>query len=138
MFAQMSVEESKRSRETLKVFFDGSCPLCRSEISLYKNKKSIASLEFIDVSAAQANYPTGLNRTSARARFHVLSKKRGLISGASAFSELWKQIPGWKTLGYVTSLPGVSLFFEGVYRLFLVWRPQIVRLFLKVKGLREP
>ena len=134
MFAQMTEKEFTKSNETLKVFFDGSCPLCRSEISLYRNKKSSAPLEFVDVSVAQANYPTGLSRKTAMARFHVHSKERGLISGARAFSELWKRIPGWKTLGHVTSLPGVGLFFEGVYRLFLVLRPHFVRLFLKIKG----
>lgn len=132
--AKMGEEENKRSRETLKVFFDGSCPLCRLEVSFYQNRKSSAPLEFVDISVAQANYPTGLNRTLAMARFHVLSKERGLISGARAFSELWKRIPGWKTVGYITSLPGLSLFFEGIYRLFLVWRPQIVKLFLEVQG----
>ena len=134
MFAQMTDKEFTKSNDTLKVFFDGSCPLCRSEIALYQNKKSSSPLEFIDVSAAQANYPTGLTRNTAMARFHVHSKERGLISGARAFSELWKRIPGWKTLGYVASLPGVCLFFEGVYRLFLALRPHIVRLFLKARG----
>ena len=133
MFDRMTEKEFAKSSETLKVFFDGACPLCRSEISLYRNKKGSAPLEFVDVSVAQANYPKGLNRNLAMARFHVHSKEGGLISGARAFSELWKQIPGWKTLGYVTSLPGVGLFFEGVYRLFLLFRPHIVRLFLKVK-----
>lgn len=131
----MIEKEFTKSNETLKVFFDGSCPLCRSEISLYQNKKSSQPLEFVDVSVAQANFPTGLSRNTAMARFHVYTKERGLISGARAFSELWKRIPGWRTLGYVTSLPGIGLFFEGVYRLFLVLRPQIVRLFLKIKGL---
>ena len=131
----MIEKESTKSNEILKVFFDGSCPLCRSEISLYQNKKGSEPLEFVDVSVAQANFPTGLSRNTAMARFHVYTKESGLISGARAFSELWKRIPGWKTLGYVTSLPGIGLFFEGVYRLFLVLRPQIVRLFLKIKGL---
>ena len=130
----MTEKRFTKSNDKLKVFFDGSCPLCRSEISFYQNKKRNAPLEFVDVSVAQANYPMGLSRTTAMARFHVHSKERGLISGARAFSELWKRIPGWKIAGYLTSLPGVSLFFEGVYRLFLLWRPQIVRLFLKVNG----
>ena len=84
----------------------------------------------MDVSIPQASLPKGLDRQDAMARFHVLSEKEGLVSGARAFSELWKQIPNWKAAGHFTSLPGIGFLCEGVYRFFLVLRPYFVKLFL--------
>ena len=137
MFPQTSKKNSNKSDDTLTVFFDGSCPLCRSEIAFYQKKQSKGQLKFVDVSNAQTNFPAGLDQTTAMARFHVLSKDLGLLSGARAFSELWWRIPGWRAAGYLTSLPGAGFLFEGVYRFFLIFRPQIVKMFLKVKGSGE-
>jgi len=137
MIPQTGKTNSNKSDHTLTVFFDGSCPLCRSEIAFYQKKQSIGQFNFVDVSNAQTDFPAGLDQTSAMARFHVLSKEVGLLSGARAFSELWRRVPGWRVAGYLTSLPGASLLFEGVYRFFLIFRPQIVKMFLKVKGFSE-
>ena len=137
MFPQTGKKNSNKSDHTLTVFFDGSCPLCRSEIAFYQKKQSIGQLKFVDVSNAQTNFPAGLDQISAMARFHVLSKEEGLLSGARAFSELWWRMPGWRAAGYLTSLPGAGFLFEGVYRFFLIFRPQIVKMFLKAKGSSE-
>ncbi len=118
MLPQTSKKNSNKSDDTLTVFFDGSCPLCRSEIAFYQKKQSNGQLKFVDVSNAQTNFPAGLDQTTAMARFHVLSKDLGLLSGARAFSELWWRIPGWRAAGYLTSLPGAGLFVRGRIPIF--------------------
>lgn len=130
MSALIRSKRYKGPPETLTVFYDGSCPLCRSEVAFYQKKKSVCHLNYVDVSIPKANLPRGLDRQNAMARFHVLSEKKGLVSGARAFSELWKQIPNWKAAGHLTSLPGISFLCEGLYRFFLVLRPYFVKLFL--------
>ncbi|MDA0221253.1 MAG: DUF393 domain-containing protein [Proteobacteria bacterium] len=118
------------------VFFDGSCPLCRSEIGLYRGRDRAAKLRFVDISSPGVEMPDVLTRGAAMARLHVLSRDDRLLSGAAAFAELWSQVPGWRWAGRLASLPGVTPLLEASYRLFLLLRPALVRLFLAARGIR--
>lgn len=113
--------------EKTTVFFDGSCPLCRAEIDLYRRGDPDCALRFVDVSAENAALPDGLARSEAMARFHVLSAEGRLISGAAAFAEVWRRLPGWRPVGRLARLPGVLTALEACYRLFLPLRPTIAR-----------
>jgi predicted DCC family thiol-disulfide oxidoreductase YuxK len=110
------------------VFFDGSCPLCRSEIAFYRKRDAAGALSLVDVADPAAALPPGLDRARAMARFHVLGADVRLRSGARAFAELWRQVPGWRRLGALAATPGIAPLVEGVYRLTLVLRPALVRL----------
>jgi predicted DCC family thiol-disulfide oxidoreductase YuxK len=48
-----------------------------------------------------------------------------LLSGAAAFVELWLTMPGWRWLGRIGRLPGVTPLLELSYRGFLQLRPQL-------------
>jgi predicted DCC family thiol-disulfide oxidoreductase YuxK len=110
----------------LTVFFDGGCPLCRSEIGLYRNGAGAERVAFVDVAAADAgNVAEGLDKTSALARFHVQTADGQLHSGAAGFTQLWLALPGWRWLGRITMLPGIRTVAEFAYRGFLVVRPGI-------------
>ncbi len=110
----------------LTVFFDGDCPLCRSEIGLYRNCIGAERVAFVDVAAAEAGtIAAGLDKTSALARFHVQTADGHLHSGADGFAQLWLTLPGWRWLGRITMLPGIRTFAEIAYRGFLIIRPGI-------------
>lgn len=104
------------------VYFDGGCPLCRAEISLYRNQG--AEADFIDVSTGE-NAPPEVGCDAALKRFHVRRADGILLSGAAAFAELWKATPGWRLLGRIGALPPFVWIGEGLYRAFLVIRPAI-------------
>ena len=108
----------------LTVYFDGSCPLCRREIALYRRLPQAAQLAWVDVSAGQA-LGEGLSCAAAMARFHVRDPQGRLFSGAAAFSKMWRQFPGWRWLGYLSAWPPLSWFFELAYRAFLPVRPRL-------------
>jgi predicted DCC family thiol-disulfide oxidoreductase YuxK len=108
----------------LTVYFDGSCPLCRREIALYRGLTSTRSLCWVDVSAPTA-LPAGLTCEQAMRRFHVRDAQGQLYSGAQAFSLLWRCFEGWRVLGWVTAVPPVSWLAEAAYRLFLPVRPRL-------------
>ena len=36
-------------KKNLTVYFDGDCPMCSREVSVYKNKKGAADIYWIDV-----------------------------------------------------------------------------------------
>ena len=111
----------------LTVYFDGSCPLCRREIALYRRLPQAAQLAWVDVSAGQA-LGEDLSCAAAMARFHVRDTQGRLFSGAAAFSLMWRQFPGWRWLGYLSAWPPLSWVFELAYRAFLPVRPRLQRI----------
>lgn len=108
----------------LTVYFDGSCPLCRREISLYQGLPSKQLLHWVDVSTPTA-LPWGLTCELAMRRFHVRDAQGRLYSGAEAFSVLWRCFAGWRVLGWMTAVPPFSWLAEAAYRLFLPVRPRL-------------
>ena len=110
----------------LTVYFDGSCPLCRREIALYRSHPAAHSLMWVDVSAGQG-LGADLSCEAAMARFHVRDASGRLFSGAAGFSLLWRALPGWRWLGWLSAWPPLSWLFEGVYRAFLPIRPRLQR-----------
>lgn len=105
------------------VYFDGSCPLCRMEIGHYQKLDSRGALCFIDVSQPSASTGPGLDREAAMARFHIRDAQGRLHSGAAAFVQIWRTVPGWRHAARFTALPGVMFVLERGYRLFLKVRP---------------
>lgn len=107
----------------ITVYYDASCPLCRREIALYRDRADAA---FVDVSNPH-NVPADLTAEAAMARFHVREGPK-LLSGAAAFASLWRVTRGFRTLGRIAALPGVRHLLEGAYRAFLLVRPGVQRL----------
>jgi demethoxyubiquinone hydroxylase (CLK1/Coq7/Cat5 family) len=112
------------------VLCDGACPLCRREIALYRGLVPLQPLGWLDVSDARAALPPGASpcdRASYLARFHVQRTDGQLLSGAAAFVQLWRLLPGWQWLGRLGSLPGATPVLELAYRGFLHLRPAMQR-----------
>ena len=111
-------------RPDLTVYFDGSCPLCRREIALYRQLSSRQSVAWVDVSQ-HVDCGDGLSCATAMRRFHVRDEQGRLLSGAAAFSRLWRCYAGWRVLGWATAVPPLSWLAELAYRLFLPARPRL-------------
>jgi len=122
--------EPTRTEPSLTVLYDGACPLCRREISVYRNLqplRSDAPVCFADVSDAAVSLPPGTTREQLLARFHVKGRDGVLLSGAQAFLTLWSALPGWRWLAFAGRLPGAGWLMERIYRLFLRFRPVLQR-----------
>ena len=113
------------------VFFDGSCPICTTEINQYKTLTPITEIQWIDVSQPSFIPPKGQTKEQLMQRFHVLNYNAQLLSGAAAFVYLWKQLPGWKRLAVIEKIPGAMQVLEFGYTNFLKVRPRILSLFKK-------
>jgi len=122
--------ESELSRST--VYFDGSCPLCRAEIGLYRRQDQADALCFVDVSATDAATPEGMTQQEAMERFHVRAGDGRVLSGAAAFVEVWGRLPGWRWASHAAALPGALAVLELGYRMFLPVRPFLSRLLGRV------
>ena len=114
----------------LTVLYDGSCPLCRREIAVYRELQPLqpgSPVSFADISNAAVPLPAGTTREQLLARFHVQGPDGQLFSGAQAFLALLAALPGWRWLALAGRLPGASWVMERMYRLFLRWRPLFQR-----------
>jgi len=71
-------------------------------------------------------------------RFHVQKESGELLSGAAAFVALWQAMPGWRWLGRLGALPGMTAVLEVFYKGFLRIRPRIQRLVRGLEGTLPP
>jgi len=110
------------------VFFDGSCPLCRREISFYQTCKGASQINWVDASiASREHLGADLSRSQAMARLQVRDKNNRLVSGGAAFTEIWHELLMFRPLSIVFRLPLIRSLLEGAYWLFLKIRPTLQR-----------
>lgn len=124
--SQTQAQSQNACCDALTVMFDGSCPLCRREISLYQSLAPLQAVAWRDISKDTADL-SHTDQARYMARFHVQLEDGRIISGAAAFVALWLVMPGWRWLGRVGRLPGVTPVLESVYRAFLHLRPYLQR-----------
>ena len=103
----------------IRVFFDGACKYCSREIRYYKSKSSDELFEWIDV-AENPNAMVDYNITQADALLflHAVDEQDNIYIGARAFALIWKNLPGWKLLGYIIELPIVKIIIHYAYVAF--------------------
>jgi predicted DCC family thiol-disulfide oxidoreductase YuxK len=119
---------------TTTVYFDGSCPLCRREIAVYRRAVPATPIDWVDVSTGNSCDIDGRNCRDLLARFHVRTAEGRMLSGAAAFVALWLLFPGWRWLGRFGSLPGMRAVLEVAYRGFLRVRPRVQRLVKRLEA----
>ena len=112
----------------MKVYFNNSCKICRSEINLYK-KENIQDIDWIDITDnSVAQKDTFKNNKQLLRRLHV--KENGqIIQGAEAFLYIWKKIPKYKFLYKFFKLPIIFTIFKYGY--------EMVAFFLYLKNKKQ-
>ena len=112
----------------MKVYFNNSCKICKAEIDLYKKEK-IDQINWIDITNNQiAKIETKKNYKQLLRRLHV-EKDGKIFSGAKAFLLVWKNIPKYKVLYSIFSLPIIFQIFSVIY--------EIIALFLFFKNRKQ-
>ena len=115
------------------IYYDGSCPLCATEIRHYRDQDVEQELAFVDVSETGVLLPPDLSRQQAMARFHVMSRDGQLIHGASAFVAVWASLPKWRWAARAAALPGAMRVLDMAYSVSLLVRPAISRVFGRLR-----
>jgi predicted DCC family thiol-disulfide oxidoreductase YuxK len=107
----------------LTVYYNGACPICRKHISRFQKISAGRSrlIAWADSYAA----PWALRRwhvdpSEAVVRLYAVTDDGRLLSGASAFARLWRELPGYRTLGIIVGLPGVRQIADGMYSIIYV------------------
>ena len=112
----------------MKVYFNNSCKICRSEINLYK-KENIKDIDWIDITNnKEAEKETSKNDKELLRRLHIKENDQ-VIEGAEAFLYVWKRIPKYKFLYSFFKLPIIFTIFKYGY--------EIVAYFLYLKNKKQ-
>lgn len=105
------------------VFYDGGCPLCRREIGHYQGLDKRGRIRWVDIHAHPASLqPYGIDWENAMQRFHLLEPDGRMMTGAYAFAALWKQLPYYRLLAVIVSIPGMLFLLDKLYTAFSRWR----------------
>ena len=90
------------------VLFNGDCEICSKEICVYKTYGAGKGLpiDFKDINASDLNQ-FGLTRDETARQLHVI-KNSELFKGVKAFVVLWNEMPRYRFLARIFSLPGVT------------------------------
>jgi len=98
----------------MKVYFNNSCKICRSEINMYK-KENIEDIDWIDITDNKdAEKETSKNDKELLRRLHIKENDQ-VIEGAEAFLYVWKKIPKYKFLYNFFKLPVIFTIFKYGY-----------------------
>ena len=112
----------------MKVYFNNSCKICKSEIDLYKKEK-IDGIDWIDITNnEQAEKETSKNDRQLLRRLHVKDDEK-VLEGAEAFLFVWKKIPRYRFLYKFFKLPIIFTIFNYGY--------EIVAYFLYLKNKKQ-
>lgn len=119
---------SKPTQTQPTVYFDGACPVCSREVAMYRRQPGADAMGWVDVAHCDAaELGAGLTRDAAMARLHLRRADGSLVSGAQAFTTLWRALPRWSWLGRLLGTRATLWLLEAGYRAFLLlrkaWRP---------------
>ena len=112
----------------MKVYFNNSCKICKSEIDLYKKEK-IDGIDWIDITNNEkAEKETSKNDRQLLRRLHVKNDEK-VLEGAEAFLFVWKKIPRYRFLYKFFKLPIIFTIFNYGY--------EIIAYFLYLKNKKQ-
>ena len=89
--------------DSIEVFFNDSCSVCRMEINHYKKQSS--SIKWTDITNNEsAQLKTNKDSKSLLRRLHTIHDQK-LYQGIDAFLIVWKTLPNYKWLYYIVRTP---------------------------------
>jgi len=117
-----------KKSQIMKVYFNNSCKICRSEINLYK-KENVQEIDWVDITNnLNAEKETSKKDRELLRRLHVKDGNK-IIGGAEAFLYVWKKIPKYKFLYNFFKLPVIFQIFKFAY--------EIIAYFLYLKNKKQ-
>jgi predicted DCC family thiol-disulfide oxidoreductase YuxK len=106
----------------LKVFYDGSCYVCSSEMLVYMKKDHGERLKFIDISAPDFNPDEyGISLADFMYQMHAIDREGNVYRGPEAFRAIWQAFPSSAWYGFLAALvtfPGVRILARAAYMTF--------------------
>ena len=106
----------------IRIFYDGSCPVCNAEVEGYGRKDRAGRLILMDVSSPDFDAsPYNITLADFMYQMHVLDNSGRLYRGVDAFWAIWQAFPASRLLGLcgvLITLPLVNPLARLFYRVF--------------------
>ena len=110
-------------RVMITVFYDGKCGLCSKEINHYRKVAPDCIFEWQDITqSADDLNRCGIPLSQGLKLLHVMDNKGNFYVGVDAFIMIWKQLPRWRVLAVIVSLPIIWHITNVAYKIFANWR----------------
>lgn len=95
------VDALERSGIEANIFYNGSCPICRTEIEHYLrlDRRHGQKFDFIDIAGAEHVCP--FDRTEMLKRLHVVERDGTKHVGVDAFIQIWQRLPYYHVLAAI-------------------------------------
>lgn len=111
--------------DKITVYYDGKCGLCSREINHYKKIAPDGVFNWQDVTSDdRALNQDGIALSEALKSLHAKDRDGQFHTGVDAFILIWKELKGWKYLGYILALPIIRPCAQFAYKNFANWRFQ--------------
>jgi len=106
---------NKSSKLTTTILFNGDCEICSKEIFVYRSYGASEGLplDFKDINVTDL-HSFGLTRDETARQLHVI-KNSELFVGVKAFIVLWNEMPKYRFLAKIFSLPGLEKIAQFLY-----------------------
>ena len=122
---------SNKPEFPLRVFYDGSCVVCATEIEHYLRQDHGGRLVAVDITAPEFD-PVPFQITLARFMYelHSIDSNDYIYRGVEAFRVIWQAFPHsllYFCLNSVTALPLVNTIARLLYKCFARIRPYLPR-----------
>lgn len=122
------MEVAKPNPDKLRVFYDGLCIVCATEIDLYRRRDQGKALELIDISLPDFNPAAyGLEGRDIQKNLHATLPDGTVIEGVETFIEIWKRVPGWRWAARFAQKAAPRSVLEKGYAIFTRIRPYLPR-----------
>ena len=104
------------SQRRLDVWMDGSCSLCQGSRAWCETRDRDGRVRFIDFRATSGN-ELPLTPEDHQSTMWVRDSDGVLLDGFAAWRRIMAEIPGWRWVARLASLPPLNLIGPPLYRL---------------------
>ncbi|KAK9995843.1 hypothetical protein SO802_020529 [Lithocarpus litseifolius] len=120
-------EEQSPQNWTIKMLYDGDCPLCMREVNMLRERnKDYGTIKFVDISSDEYSPEEnqGLDYKTVMGRIHAILFDGTVVTDVEAFRRLYEQVGlGW--VYAITKYEPIATITDAVYGVWAKYRLQI-------------
>lgn len=130
--AQQTANGGSQPSWTIKMLFDGACPLCMREVNSLRKAKGASNINFVDVAADDYDpyQHANIGFEEAMGKIHAIRRDGQVVTNVEAFKQLYEAAGrGWvysfAKIGPLRWLADTIYDFWARYRLQITGRPDL-------------
>ncbi|HEV8052029.1 MAG TPA: DUF2878 family protein [Parachlamydiaceae bacterium] len=111
--------KDRDSKETLKLLYDGDCPLCNREICMLQPRDRLGKIKFVDIASKEYTPKEhgNVDYNTAMLQIHAVDSNGNLLVGLPAFAKVYARC-NLLLASTMLRIPFMQLFLGPIYRLF--------------------